>query len=900
MRALTNNTLIAISKHTNKVLKMATYMAQSEQPMLLDNVYMIDEGTPQKEALELFQKDFDKTVDLIEKSHQLLSTVRADHIVEQLDNNNKDIREIFLDKYDPSLFRVQLPSVTLNLKYNLEKESVRDAISKAVLDIDYKTFKDFLKNCDKIYKLDEYSIETEEDAIEYLSTLAYREKYDIIVDKIKTIAGEFSEYRETLGLQNRNLIDNEITFTRSMIDSVMKNSTYITKENVEQLASPHKKNMADVRKLYEFVKGNNYISSIELDPDTNLKSVLDILLKTEDLKMNIPEQFCLKCRKLGNYNANGMYLPRQHIAAVDITNPSALIHELTHAADISNPELFNHKLREELVNKFSKRIDVNDLSVRAKLSYYLNPLEVVARLGEISYILNKNDYNGEPMREFIEKVKLNEKEYNSDFLNIAKPINEYLTKSNIYFNFNTMKKEDLMEIKEYFKSYFGVNNDELKPIYSKPIEYEQKATKKAKKTENKYKDSPFVKLDPTSIKKALDYNLEKNIIPFDDFFFAVAENISMIARRKKGLNTDDVRSQLATSKIIYDWVADSNDKDIQVSLFKNMYMFARAPQPSAHSAIGIAFFYAKDEESMDKVVSHYNAFVNCRYLNDRGMVEFKKTHREGLLNVLSKLDFNDIYSRLDNTDLLTYAISTTDVIKDLYNDVSLKKSDKLESHMSQILSDSNHNGTIELYNYIQQGNEKYPNQKDFAYSEDHLGLLSQSRNRYMIQLRHVKSENGLDQTGSSIFGNDEPKHITFSTYYAKTHFMMMMRDLVPTNLNYGQELDFSGYKLAPVLGTNKASEENFRETRKAIMDQYLKELQEKQALEALAKAAEPVVQKAPESAVITQLRKKIEEDNIATAGIQGKPLDVAAEKKDEVREEIKPIKADKTSQMKLF
>jgi len=898
MRALTNNTLIAISKHTNKVLKMATYMAQSEQPMLLDNVYMIDEGTPQKEALELFQKDFDKTVDLIEKSHQLLSTVRGDHIVEQLDNNNKDIREIFLDKYDPALFRVQLPSVTLNLKYNLEKDSVRDAISKAVLDIDYKTFKDFIKNCDKIYKLDEYSIETEEDAIEYLSTLAYREKYDIIVDKIKTIAGEFSEYRETLGLNNRNLIDNEITFTRSMIDSVMKNSTYITKENVEQLASPHKKNMADVKRLYEFVKGNNYISSIELDPDTNLKSVLDILLKTEDLKMNIPEQFCLKCRKLGNYNANGMYLPRQHIAAVDISNPSALIHELTHAADISNPELFNHKLREELVNKFSKRIDVNDLYVKTKLSYFLNPLEVVARLGEISYILNKNDYNGEPMREFIEKVKLNEKEYNSDFLNIAKPINEYLNKSNVYFNFDTMKKEDLFEIKEYFKSYFGVNNDDLKPIYSKPIEYEQKATKKAKRTENKYKDSPFVKLDPTSIKKALDYNLEKNIIPFDDFFFAVAENINMIARRKKGISSADLDAQFDTARIIYDWVAKTNDKDIQVSLIKNMYMFGRTPQGSSHAALGLALMHADGEEAIDKIKSHHNAFIGCQYLKDRYMGEFRRIHKTGLVNVLSQLDFHDVYSRLDKNDLLTFAIPFTDTFKDLYNNIGGQNNrpDRFEQHMPQVLSDAKHIGRSELYNFILQGNEKYANPLNFTYTLEQLDSIKRT-NKGIAHFRQLKS----DGSPLSYYTDDvRDGKMTISTYYAKGSLMSNIRESLPSDYKVGDEIDFKMFDNIPVLGTNKPNEENFRATRKAIMDQYLKELQEKQALEAAAKAAEPVIQKAPDSAVLTQLRKKIEEDNVATAGIQSKPLDVAADKKDAVREEIKPIKADKTSQMKLF
>jgi hypothetical protein len=898
MKALTNNTLIAISKHTNKVLKMATYMAQSEQPMLLDNVYMIDEGTPQKDALELFQKDFDKTVDLIEKSHQLLSTVRPDHIVEQLDNNNKDIREIFLDKYDSKLFRVELPSITLNLKYALEKENVRDAISQTVLGIDYKTFKDFLKNCDKIYKLDEYSIETEEDAIEYLSTLAYREKYDIIVNKIRTIAGEFSAYRETLGLNNRNLIDNEITFTRSMIDSVMKNSTYITKENVEQLASSHKKNMTDVKRLYDFIKTNNYISSIELDPDTNLKSVIDILQKTEDLKMNIPEQFCLKCRKLGNYNANGLYLPRQHIAAVDISNPSALIHELTHAADISNPELNGHKLREEIINKFKKRIDTNDLSVKNKLSYYLNPDEVIARLGELSYILNKNNYQGENMSDFIAKVKLNEGEYNSDFLNIAKPIDEYLRRSNVYFNFETMKKEDLVEIKEYFKSYFGVNNDEIKPIYSKPIEYEQKATKKAKKTENKYKDSPFVKLDPTSIKKALDYNLEKNIIPFDDFFFAVAENINMIARRKKGISVADVEMQFETAKIIYDWVANTNNKDIQVDLIKNMYMFGRTPQASSHIALGLALMGAEGADAIDKVKSHHNAFIGCQYLKDRYMAEFRRIHRTGLVNVMSQLDFNDIYSRLDKNDLLAYAIPFTDTFKDLYNNTGAQNNrpDTYEQNVTQVLSDAKHNGITELYNFVIQGNEKYAKPLNFTFTLEQLESIK-GTNRGIAHFRQLKSD------GSPLsYYTDDIKDVktTISTYYGKGSLMTNLRAALPKDYILGNEIDFTPFNNSRVLGTNKASEENFRETRKLIMDQYLKDLQEKQAIEAAAKASAPVVEKAPESAVLTQLRKKIEEDTVETTSMDNKTVNIPAEKKEEVREEMKPIKADKANQMKLF
>ncbi len=195
MRALTNNTLLAISRYSNKVLKLATYMSASEQPMLLDNIYMIEDTTSQKDALELFQKDFDKTVDLIEKSHQLLSTVRADGIVEQLDNEIKDLNIIFEDKYDSASSTIKLSSMNLNLKFDTTKEQIRNSIIKSVLGIDYAKFKDFIKNVDKIYKLDESILESEEDAVEYLSTLAYREEYDKIIEKIKQIAGDFSTYR---------------------------------------------------------------------------------------------------------------------------------------------------------------------------------------------------------------------------------------------------------------------------------------------------------------------------------------------------------------------------------------------------------------------------------------------------------------------------------------------------------------------------------------------------------------------------------------------------------------------------------------------------------------------------------------------------------------------------------
>ncbi|MBX9838336.1 MAG: hypothetical protein K2X69_08485 [Silvanigrellaceae bacterium] len=868
MRALTNNTLVAISRYSNKVLKLATYMSQSEQPMLLDNVYMIDNNTSQKEALESFQKDFDKTVDLIEKSHQLLSTVRADGIVEQLDNNEKNLKEIFEDKYNQNTFEITLSSITINLKRDIEKDEIRNSIIKSVLGIDYPTFKDFIKSVDKIYKLDERNLETEEDAVEYLSSIAYREKYDEIINKIKNIAGEFSSYRKNLGLENRNLIDNEITFTRSMIDSVIKNSTYITKESIEQIASPHKKNMSLVNELHKVIKNNNYINAIELDQDTNLKSVLDVLLKTTDLKLNLKELFTLKCRKLGNYNANGLYLPNMHIAAVDITNPSALIHELTHAVDISNPELYNHVLREEIVTKYKQRINLADIVVQSRVNYFLDHDEIIARLGELSYLLNKTDFKiNDTIDDFIEKARINDKDYNSDYLNIAKPIDEYLRKSNIYFNFDKMKPEDLLEIKEYFKSYFGINNDEIRPVYSKFISYEQKETKKARKVENKYKDSPFVKLDPTSIEKALNYNYENKIIPFDQLFLSIAENIEKIARRKKTLTTTDLKAQFDTTNIIYDWVSNKNDINLKVDLIKNFYILSKNVRVSNYAPFKLALKFSK-EDTFDKVNSLIRACNNSEYLKYNSQVDFRKVHLNGLKKVLSAVSFEDILKRIDLTDTLTHSFLFSDRTLSTF---STLKNEELLEKFEYLLSIYRNGDENKVFDSIL-------NQKNImdtiSFTKEQTDYLVENcLNTFKYGLR--SSSEGNDVLG---FSTDHMKsnlrsgiHSFFSKF-PKQKLLTRDEATVAYNINY------DNFTVSNILGKDKVVNESFKDIRKQLLEKALEEIVKTQEIEKNKKTET--------KSIVDTLKLKIEEskENI----------------KVEEKEPQKPILADKSNQFKLF
>lgn len=871
MKALTNNTLIEISRHSNKVLKLATYMAKSEQPMLLDNIYMIESNTDQKTALESFQKDFDKTVDLIEKSHQLLSTVNSSGIVEQLDNNEQNLKNIFDDKYDSVNFELNLSSIKIPLEHDISKDYVRNEIMYSVLEISYSEFRDFIKNVDKIYKLDERNLESEEDAVEYLSTLAYREKYDLIIDKIKDVAGKFSDYRKNLGLENRNLIDNEITFTRSMIDSIMKNSTYITKDGIEQISNPHKKNMDLVNQLHHFIIDNNYISGLELDPDTNLKSVLDILIKTEDLNLNIKELFVLKCRKLGNYNANGLYIPKMHIAAVDITNPSALIHELTHAVDISNKDLYGHILREEMVNKYKQKIDTADLHIQKKIRYYLDGDEIIARLGEIAYILNKNKYTGnESMPEFLARVSIEEKQYNSEYLNIAKPINTYLERANVYFNFNTLEPSDLLEIKEYFSSYFGVNNDEIKPVYSNYISYEQKETKKARKVSNKYKDSPFVKLDPISIVKALDYNYENKLIPFNQFFLSIAENIDKIARKKNTLTVSSLDTQLKTTQLMYDWVANKNDVNLKVDLIKNMYILSKGIYVSNYFPFKLAFQFA-GEESFNKINSLMNAANSCGYIKaGQYSLNFRKHHREGLKKVVHDVSFEDLLKRLDLTDTLSHSfLFSRNTLREFNEMKGENWTDKYES-MLAIYKDGEPNKIFNKILNISAVDDYMAFDKE---KSDY--VLENVTTSFKYGLRSAKENEELLAYSLSA-GNFSIKESLSSIERIKGNNVIKKHE----NDN-GYDVCFENISVPNILGKDKVVSENFKEIRIKLLEKSLEELKLKQSIE---------IKKVPEvkSTSITEtLKSKINEE-------------VNSKKEIEKPTPQKPIIADKNNQFKLF
>lgn len=560
MRILNTNTLYDIARHSDKTLKLADFMVKANQPFLFHEMVKIDKNSNAIEAIEAYHKDIQKTVSHFEKVHQLLSTVDEKNNVIHLKNKEKNLVNIFGEAYDPEYKVIDFGTCKLDLSKVFDKESFTKEITENTVNMPYEKYIAMYKGRKTIFKLSDQLLNTNEERISFLSVVKEQEEYRIGIESIRNYGQEFSTYRSKMNLESKNKIDNEITFNRSMIDSVTKQSTYMTKEKgIEQLATSHKKDPILSKRLLETLKNSKVVTAIEIDQDASMEAIENVIKQMESIEFNLANEIVFKARKLGNYNANGLYLDSQKIVAVDIKNPSAAIHECIHAVDIGNEDLYYSQQRKDIISKFSQHIKTEELP-EGKIDYYLNPKEIIARLGEVSYILNKYDYQlNESIVDFemrVSKIENNENPYD---LNLAKPIRTYTRDmANIYFNIDSIPSEDLIEAKNFYQSYFGVEGQEIRKINTIEVQHESaRETQRAKV--KRYEIDSVSLFTKDNIKFSLDYNKEHKLIEMDVLLNEIIQNPTKLARKVKLYNNDTFKTQRAVFKEIGAWLSEQND-----------------------------------------------------------------------------------------------------------------------------------------------------------------------------------------------------------------------------------------------------------------------------------------------------------------------------------------------------
>lgn len=515
-------TLENIKQHSNKLQKLVEYSLnyKNNDLNLFKNSYTTYQLNGTDKDLYLnFDKDIKHTANTIFSVLPLLKTAK-NGVIEEFNGNDNTLEEIFGNLYNKETNVVNINGLEIELDYinDITKKDILESLVEETFQIPFKEYKEVLEVLE--------SYDTAE-GIEKLSLTTLLNTKDNVIDTIKDKLEQHELFFKKLTKEERILIDEEITFNRTMIDGIIKDSSFVSNKNgVEQINPKHK---GYIHMVEDFLEDSKYFESIEIEKNADIYKTIKTLERIENLNLNITTKINFKVRLLGNYNANGLYMDNLKLVAVDTRAPSALIHELTHMIDFNSENSIN---REYLVEKYTKMID-KKLLPEDKQDYYLDDREVIARLGEIAFLLQAEEDN-----DFI----INNEE---DGIPIIKTRTMYERNENIYFNMKSFTNEDKLELKEYFNTLFTLNkNTEL----SKPTEIKRKPemedmTEREKKVkeesdmdlflakiryENKELKKIYSRINHNNIEELIETNKKMNIMPMEELLTELYSNMKIM------------------------------------------------------------------------------------------------------------------------------------------------------------------------------------------------------------------------------------------------------------------------------------------------------------------------------------------------------------------------------------
>jgi hypothetical protein len=595
MRPLTKNTFFDIARQTNKTLKLVELMARAEYKLFYSHLGMIHNGTDPIEVIERFHKDLTSTIGILEKAYLLLSTVDKDGDVVHLKGEEKNLKKLFGEYYDHDNKKLSLSTTPLLLNKAFDADFYKACLLQNTLGLSRSEYENLFKNRKKLFSLQKDQLYTDDDKVKYLSIVKDATKNMEVLDKIYDMANEFSEYRSKLPLEIKNKIDREITFERSMIDSVLSTSTYITKDGgIENIASPHKKEKDLVKIINSLIEKHPYINAIEIDKDVSLNAVLDMLSESRMNDFNMSTGVTVKIRKLGNYNVRGMYIPSENIVAFTVVDPNAAVHEFVHAVELSSPDILYSPQRRAMYLEMNERLDKELLSEMYGdkfASYICNDKEIIARSGEIAYLLNKHDYKtNEDFDDFANRVREFEKKNSKDenTYEYVKPIDYYINSPEIYFDIKNADLSTLSNMKGFFQSYFSHDGRKIKPIETASIS--AKTYKNIKNDDETIKKSRYQltsvsTFTPNNIEFGLEYNDKEKIVDPAILIKEIIEKSTHIGRNKFGYNYSILTNQAEVCNKIAQYIRDKNDPYLNAEVLKNMHkvLFKFGDNPSDYN-----------------------------------------------------------------------------------------------------------------------------------------------------------------------------------------------------------------------------------------------------------------------------------------------------------------------------
>ena len=512
---ISTSTLECITSHANASLRLAQYFAQSQLGIFINKLAYLTEDSDPKDLCLALQQDISSTVGMMQSLAKVLDTLPKNpldenhaHLLEEKNNTGKpiDMRELFPEHYDPKTRTMIVfgQRVKANSLSNKEQVDLAKAvIYHGLFDVESFgafSYDDFGRHLSMLKKLS--TTDTPTDATPFNESLKFaimrndvadwRPFYQHILKQINA----FHDIRKSLTPFQRQLVEDEIFTGRAMIYGVAKTSTYMTRDSIVSVSSKHKKSDATVQAVFKLLQDIPYIRGVEIDQDTDIVKFHDMLVDIKGMNMDVAASFELKSRKLGNYGYSGVFarqidlqagqlvgsesLDYQRgysnkdlaIVAVDVESPTSLAHELTHFRDQETDAY-----RENIISHFKKRMSSSEMTkVGASegfLKYIFNSREVLARLGEIGFLLNQHNYrDGESFNDFKNRIHgvaattQVDHEKLSYQVSLVKTLGDYAGTNTLnremYFNLEDWEPQEFAMVRDYTHDFFWTPDESYK------------------------------------------------------------------------------------------------------------------------------------------------------------------------------------------------------------------------------------------------------------------------------------------------------------------------------------------------------------------------------------------------------------------------------------------------------
>lgn len=494
------NTLVNIAGHRNDIIRLSQFMAQTSFPFVVSKMLFLDENSDSYDIVMAFDEDLSVTATALKKIADIMDGMTEDGIVNLVDGP-LDFKALFPNHFDINSFALTIfgQKVTPNTHQRAPEEwrtSVYESTFKgnthyASYDA-YKAHRKTLKDMSGTTRNEASGSALT--AFEYAVKAMSVDKWHGFHAELLKKANNYGAFRSSLSDKVRKLLDERIVGGRAMVDGVTKASTFLSRHEITQTSPKHKDQHAVIAAIQAKLKNTPYITAVEIDEDADPVKVHDMIVDIENMSIDVPDAFVLKIRKLGNYGASGLSatfhvdgqveLHKEYgfssnklkVVAIDINSPTSLAHEITHFRDQDRDDPY----RAKVIQHFAQKIDKNEIfkmvpaGSKFNIDYFMSHAEVLARLGEIGFLLNQHQYkDNETVTDFIARIEKSERQSpgNSDKIsyqvNLVKSIDSYAGKNNplgkqIYFNLEEWAPQELSIVRDYVHDFFYKQDPDIR------------------------------------------------------------------------------------------------------------------------------------------------------------------------------------------------------------------------------------------------------------------------------------------------------------------------------------------------------------------------------------------------------------------------------------------------------